>query len=276
MGDRNRYMDAHIHLDSYAETDIFNLLKTLDQRGIDAVVSVSMHEMSCRKNLQLARQYPNLIWPAFGYHPEQRLPSEEELQSLLAWMASHRSEMVAIGEVGLPYYMRQEALQLGENFEDQLYIQLLEVFVQLASEWNVPIVLHAVYEDAEIACDLLEKYGVKKAHFHWFKAEKKTVERLVERGYFISFTPDVLYESEIRQLAEWVPIELMMVETDGPWPFLGPFADEMTEPGMVTDVVRELAAIKGISEDELASVLYNNTVRFYKPTPTLSSRKSMT
>src|SRR5690606_40734669 len=64
---------------------------------------------------------------------------------------------------------------------------------------------------------LLEKYSVKKAHFHWFKGDNKTLQHMAENGYFISFTPDLMYEEEIQTIARNYPLEQVMVETDGPW-----------------------------------------------------------
>ena len=96
-------------------------------------------------------------------------------------------------------------------------------FISFAKSVQKPIILHAVYEDAPLVCHLLEKHSIKKAHFHWFKGDQKTITRMIKNGYFISVTPDVCYEKEIRDLVSFYPLEQMMVETDGPWPFEGPF-----------------------------------------------------
>lgn len=76
----------------------------------------------------------------------------------------HVEDIVAIGEVGLPYYLRKE----DEHIAINSYISVLQRFVELASKYDLPIVLHAVYEDADVVCDLLEKHKVSRAHFHWF------------------------------------------------------------------------------------------------------------
>ena len=79
----------------------------------------------------------------------------------------------------------------------------------------------------------LKSIPLKKAHFHWFKGDQKTITRMIENGYFISVTPDVCYEKEIRDLVSIYPLEKMMVETDGPWPFEGPFQGQITHPSMI-------------------------------------------
>jgi TatD DNase family protein len=112
-------------------------------------------------------------------------------------------------------------------------------------------------------CDLLEKHGIKKAHFHWFKGSHSTVERMIQAGYYISITPDVLYEEEIRTLVREYPIALLMVETDGPWPFEGPFAGQKTHPRMIHAVIEQIALLKGLPVVEAAHTLLNNTKQFY-------------
>jgi TatD DNase family protein len=232
-------IDAHIHLDRYQDEEIKRIV--LDSAQIEALISVSFHLESSKRNLLLSQKYQK-VKPAFGYHPEQALPSENELNVLLNWMDDHHDKMIAVGEVGLPYYLRQE-----QGISIAPYLEVLEVFISKAKKWDKPIVLHAVYDDAPFVCDLLEKYSFSKAHFHWFKGEQKTIDRMIRNGYHISITPDVVYEPEIQQLVSVYPQELMMVETDGPWPFEGPFAGKL-------------------SAAEVSDVLHQNTKRFYQLT----------
>jgi len=258
-----RAIDAHIHLDQYTPEDQQKLLSEAAAAGVAQVVAVSMRYDSTLSTHALAHAYPDQVIPAYGFHPEQPLPSEEDQAKLFQWIQEHQDERFAIGEVGLPYYNRQEAEAAGQPFELDGYIALLDRFVQLARDLERPIVLHAVYEDADIACNLLEKHQVTRAHFHWFKGAPHTVERMIRNGYFISITPDVLYESEIQDLVRTYPIEQLMVETDGPWPFEGPFEGQQTHPKMVLDVIQAISDIKSISTAEAASILYNNTVKLY-------------
>ncbi|MEH6944001.1 TatD family hydrolase [Bacillus sp. JJ722] len=249
-------IDSHIHLDTYGEDEKKCILANPD---FSYLISVSMHLQSSMNNLQLA-QKDSRVKVAFGFHPEQEIPTEHELKELLNWMGEQRKEMVAVGEVGLPYYLRQENVKLDLS----AYIALLERFIIFAKEQNKPIILHAVYEDAPIVCDLLEKHGVKKAHFHWFKGSEETIKRMIENGYCISITPDVCYEEEIQQLVHIYPLELMMVETDGPWPFEGDFEGMMTSPQMIHESIKQIAHIKQIDVQRVYEVLYENTMTFYE------------
>ncbi|WP_172195699.1 TatD family hydrolase [Saccharibacillus qingshengii] len=296
--------DTHIHLEQYEPEQASRMLREFQEEGGEFVVAVSMNLESARRTERLAMQAPGLVRPAYGFHPEQPLPTPEEEEALFAWMearaaaagreaaepqvsaaaapaALSRAEeaaasalgsspaaaprMAAVGEVGLPYYSRLEAAERGETLDEAGYVRLLERFVIFAARHDLPIVLHAVYEDADTACDLLERHGIRRAHFHWFKGSPAAVERMITNGYFVSFTPDLLYEEEIRELACRYPDTLVMSETDGPWPFEGPFAGRGTHPSMTADVCREWARLRGIDESTARTLLLDNARRFYAP-----------
>ena len=108
-----------------------------------------------------------------------------------------------------------------------------------------------------------EKYDIKKAHFHWFKGDLQTISRLIDNDYFISITPDVIYEKEIQELVRLYPIEKMMVETDGPWPFEGPFKGRITHPNMIHSSINMISEIKQLPSDDVYRQLYINTTSFY-------------
>lgn len=250
-------IDAHIHFDQYNKDQQELILREMAPNKVSHLISVSTDWASCEANLALSKMDQRIL-PAFGFHPEQSIPDEVEQEQLFAWIKENKDSMIAIGEVGLPYYLNHEK---GVDYTP--YIELLEKFIVLAAELNKPIVLHAVYEDAKIACDLLEKYQVKAAHFHWFKGDVQTVDRMIANGYFISITPDVLYEEEIQSLVQQYPLEQIMVETDGPWPFEGPFNGQMTHPKMIKSTIEKLANLKGKPIEQIATKLYENTNRFY-------------
>lgn len=257
-------IDAHIHLDQYDDELLSTLLPGLPEQGIGHLIAVSMNLASCMRTRSIAARHPGLVKPAYGFHPEQPLPSEEEIAALSDWILQHAGDMIAVGEIGLPYYSRAEAAERGEAWDMEPYIKLLDRFLGLAAGTGKPVVLHAVYEDAWTVCDLLEQHNITRAHFHWFKGPEETVARMIQRGYYISFTPDILYEPEIRELARRYPPELVMAETDGPWPFEGPFTGRATHPAMVHETAAAWGALHGYSAGEAKDILTANTVRFYK------------
>ncbi|WP_428912579.1 TatD family hydrolase [Niallia sp. Krafla_26] len=253
-----KMIDAHIHLDQYKNDEIEKMLTGSDE--IEGLVTVSFDLQSCKRNLQLSNIYQK-VKSAFGFHPEQNLPTDEEMNDLIEWMRNNQEHMVAFGEVGLPYYLRQD----GEVTSDQYrqYMELLEVFIRLAKRVDKPIVLHAIYEDAPVVCDLLERHSVTKAHFHWFKGDDITISRMAENGYFISVTPEIVYKEKIQKLVTHYPLEQIMVETDGPWPFEGPFTGKMTHPQMMSQSIEIIARLKQLSKMEMAEIIHGNTKAFY-------------
>jgi len=252
----NKIIDAHIHLDQYPKDAI---QKMQDDPSLKGVVAVSMDASSCIKNQQLAKKYP-FVHPAFGFHPEQPLPKETEIKDLLIWIEKQQNHMAAVGEVGLPHYARKEN---PAAFPLEPYIEILEQFILLAKKLSKPICLHSIYEEAPIVLNLLEKHNYMHAHFHWFKGDEKTVEHLIANGCFVSITPDLLYEQEIQKLAAKFPLEQLMVETDGPWPFEGPFSQKDTMPPMIHQTVAEIAKIKEICVDVVYRQLLLNTEKFF-------------
>lgn len=255
---RRPIIDAHIHLDKYAEQDRNKLLQDLDDDQISALIAVSYDLESARTNLALS-QVNERVKPAFGFHPEQPLPSHPTMDALWTFINRYQQSMIAIGEVGLPYYLRKEDSSIAR----EPYAELLEQFVQFAAKGNQPIVLHAVYEDAPLVCDLLEKHSITNAHFHWFKGDTKTITRMKQNGYYISITPDVWYKEEIQELVKAYPVDKIMAETDGPWPFKGPFRKKQTHPNMIHWSVQKIAEIKKMDRTEVYRQVYANTRRFY-------------
>lgn len=228
-----------------------------EDNSLEALIGVSYDFTSCKQNLSLAYRHPK-IKPAFGWHPEQELITDHDFADLMDWMKKNLHELIAIGEVGLPYYLHKE-----NPFPIDGYIQILETFITFAKSVQKPIILHAVYEDASLVCDLLEKHSINNAHFHWFKGDQKTITRMIKNGYFISVTPDVCYEKEIRDLVNFYPLEQLMVETDGPWPFEGPFQGLITHPSMIHQSIKVIAEIKKLPLNVVYKQLYSNTKDFY-------------
>lgn len=250
-------IDAHIHFDQYTKEQQQLILNDMFSNKIAQLITVSTDLQSCMANVDLFYK-DNRILPAFGFHPEQPLPDKVAEANLFNWIRENNDHMIAIGEVGLPYYSNKE-----NSVEYRPYLELLEKFILLAKEYHKPIILHAVYEDADKAIDLLEKHQFTAAHFHWFKGSPQTIDRMMANGYYISITPDLLYEEEIQQLVQHYPLEKIMVETDGPWPFEGPFSEQMTHPKMIKATIEKIAQIKQQSFEQIATRLYKNTCNFY-------------
>jgi|SRR5690606_7382315 len=252
-------IDAHIHLDWYKKDEQAIILKDLNHYNIEGLVAVSSDYDSCRNVLELASNNTK-IFPALGWHPEQEPIQPSILEKILQLIKREKNNIVAIGEIGLPYYLKKENPQLDSH----VYERILGEFLQVANQSQLPVVLHAVYEDADTVLRMLDNERIEKAHFHWFKGSKTTMKKMIERGYVISVTPDCLYEKEIQEIIRYYPLDLMIVETDGPWPFEGPFQDQMTHPKMLVDSIAKIAEIKNLPFGEVRTTVTSVTKQFYQ------------
>jgi len=252
----NRIIDAHIHLDQYSEEEIANIQR---DESIAALIAVSMDKASSIRNRQLSKNF-SFVHPAFGFHPEQPLLKDRDFADLFEWIRLHQQDMIAIGEVGLPHYERQKDPQ---SYPLEPYLEVLEQFILLAKEVKKPIILHCIYDEAPLALELLEKHSFMEAHFHWFKGSETTLERMKTNGCYISFTPDIVYEEEIQRIAAQYPLQKIMAETDGPWPFEGPFHNHKTMPAMIHHTMEKLSKLKNMPAKQIYNQLLANTKAFY-------------
>jgi TatD DNase family protein len=249
-------IDAHIHLDKYPRDLLDKLIEEWRVGGIKGVVAVSTNLASAYQTLEIKESYPDFIYAALGYHPEQALPQAQELNELRTLIKTESKNIVAIGEVGLPHY----ELQSLNDPPIEGYLDLLQSFCELGVEQNLPLVLHAVHNKAELAFDLLSSHKVAKAHFHWLKAPASVVEKIIEAGYYISVTPEVCYRERDQKLVERVPLQQLLIETDGPWSYAGSFSTRKTTPLFLHEVAAKVGEIKKVPPKDVKEVCRSNSL----------------
>lgn len=246
-------IDAHIHLDQFSDEQIAEIFS---QATLQGVIAVATDLASCKRLLSLKQRFPKIHCCA-GFHPEQPLPSETELAEFFEWIAKNHHELTACGEVGLPHYLKRE----NPNLDYQPYIDLLERFIAVSKRYDLPINLHIVYDDALIALDLLAKYQIRKAHFHWFKASPDVLQKVLATNYFVSVTPDILWNEKTQKVVEIFPLERLMIETDAPWQH---DSFETTDiVGQLSAVIQKIAESKSLLPSFVAQQVQRNALSFY-------------
>lgn len=235
------------------------LIDEWQKAGIEAVVAVSRNLASSYRTLELKQQYPDFIYAAVGHHPEQPLPDEPDTNELLALIDCERDQISAIGEVGLPYY----TIEKWGVESLAPYLALLEAFMDSAKKHHLPLALHAVHDQVEPVLGRLLERKIEHAHFHWLKAEPEMLQRVFDSGYHLSLTPEVCHRARDQKLAEIAPLEQLMLETDGPWPFSGSFEGKPTSPLFLKDVGKRVAEIKNRSETDIAEQTSKNAKKIY-------------
>ncbi|MGX9707339.1 TatD family hydrolase [Laceyella tengchongensis] len=248
--------DAHIHLEKYDDDEIATLCADPSLVGM---IAVSMDHASSRRTLALKKRCPEKVYAACGFHPEQPMKEQE---AFMAWIEAKQQEIDAIGEIGLPYYLRREQLAQGMDWNEAPYLAALDQWLRLAERLHKPVVLHGVREDVRTILSYLDRYALPRVQFHWLKTDGNTLCQLAERGIYVSFTPDLLYKEETRKIAAAYPRHLILLETDGPWPHDGPWAGMRTHPRMLERVLDELAILRGEEREPLRLALIENARRF--------------
>jgi TatD DNase family protein len=247
-------IDSHIHLDADQYADVVTLIKRAREVGINGVVATGIAPVSNQRILQIAQKYPDFVYPAIGFHPERFDLTEDDLEATIAMVKSNRERICAIGEVGLPWYgemaRREDMLERGRK--------ILARFAQLATESDLPVILHSPHQAAGEAFKIIEGAKVRRAVFHWHKSDEETTRAIINAGYFISLTPEVVYRDRDQDLARMVPLGQMMVETDGPWPYGGPFEGKATEPYFIADAISAIATLRGDSTSTITQALTAN------------------
>lgn len=253
-------IDAHIHLDQYPKDQLQQFIHHWHANGIEGVVAVSTNLRSSYATLELSVQYPHFVYPCIGWHPEQRLPNEQEKNELFNLIKTEKNRIAGIGEIGLPYYALD---QLGLSALES-YAELFTNFIKVAVAYELPVNIHAVYEGAAIAYHILKKEHAQHAHFHWLKTDFNVIKNIIQSGYFISITPEVCYRERDIPLVQNTPIEQLLVETDGPWEFRGPFSSKTTTPLFLFESVAKISQVKECPIDELKHRINRNTRELYK------------
>lgn len=247
--------DSHLHLDQLSDE---NIQKTLSDSKTTGMLAVSTNLKSAKKLLNLKQSYPEKLYIAAGFHPEQSLLNLEEQEELFQWIDEHHSSIFAIGEVGLPHYSKRENL----NLDYVPYIELLERFILIAKKWDLPLNLHIVHNDVDIALELLQKHNIQRAHFHWFKTDEKSFQKFFSTPYFASLTPDILWNPKTQYVAQHLSLNRLMIETDSPWPHEGFESAVISE--QLFAVAKKVAELKSLPLHYVQEQILLNTQQFYR------------
>jgi TatD DNase family protein len=254
-------VDTHCHLHDAAFTDVRSTLERAHDFDVWGVVAVGCDPASNLRTLDAAMGHQKLVWPALGFHPEWDQLTDDDLEAVEAQIVAHHARIVAVGEVGLPWYT------LGAATDAPGLITRgrarLERLLRLATRFDLPVILHAPHAAAAEALEAVRAVGVERAVFHWHKGSPDVTQAIVDAGHFISVTPEVVYRERDRELVERVPLDSLLVESDAPWPYQGEFENTPSGPWMAARVAEEVAKIKRLPAEEAMYRLTVNACRLF-------------
>jgi len=253
-----KFVDAHVHLsdEEYAGF-IGEIVAEAKNSNVVALVSNSMDLNTCNGSLELAEQYPGMVYAALGIHPQSvNALAEDELQQTLELISKQRKKraLVAIGEIGLDSkYM--------DIWDEQL--KVFDSMLHLAEDLDLPVVIHSRGTTAQVV-DMLPSYRVKKVLLHWFSNPMSALSKALEIGCYISEGAPTTYSNPIRDVVKRVPLTNLLTETDGPVRFFkAPFNGKRTTPAIIPTVVEAIAEIKAIDPERAAKQILKNFESFY-------------
>ncbi|NAZ25977.1 MAG: TatD family deoxyribonuclease [Nanoarchaeota archaeon] len=238
-----KYIDSHCHLYKFNEIEIKRIIKNKDI----IILSVSEDLESSLKNLVLSQLNENVI-PAIGIHPWNIEKINENTFKIIEDIIKD-NKIKILGEVGLDKKFKPE------TFEKQK--EIFEKFLNLAKEYDLNLNLHTPNASNEVY-DLLIKYDIKKAYFHWYSGDEKLLEEIIDKGYFIGINVATIVNEKYREYIEIANIKNIITESDGPYNYKG----IILHPDMLKDLYKLISDIRKINLEELSDIIQNNFARF--------------
>jgi TatD DNase family protein len=254
-------IDSHCHLQDPVFGDARNTVTRAIEHDVWGMVAVGCDPVSNVRTLEASAANGKMVWPAFGFHPEWGHLTDDDLALVESQVAEQHARLVALGEIGLPWYTLD-----GEPDPVSLRTRGRQRFgrlLDLAARFDLPVVVHAPHDAAAEALAMLKAQGTERAVFHWHKARADVTRAVVEAGYFVSVTPEVVYRERDRALVEAVPLESLLVESDAPWPYKGEFEGMPSGPWLCARVAEEVAKIKRLPVEETMYSLCVNTCHLF-------------
>jgi TatD DNase family protein len=253
-----KLVDAHIHLsDPEYKEHINEVLADAKTAGMSALVTNAIDLKSCINDIALAEQYPDLIYPALGIHPwNVNFLKQDEMQETINYILeqSQKKRVVAIGEIGLDY--KYETI-----WENQMLV--FDKMLHLAEQLNLPVIIHSRGTTDKIV-EMLPSYNLKRVLLHWFSHPMETLSKAIDKGYFITEGPPVVYSNGIREVVKQTPITNLLTETDGPVTYWKkPFNGQLTKPSYIRTVLDAVAEIKNLPVDDVAEQVAKNFEAFF-------------
>ena len=253
-----KIFESHAHYEDKAfSKDREALLWSLPQKGIERVVNVSSSLETIRKTMKLISQYP-FLYGTVGVHPCDTEPLSDKD---MLWMQEQCAKLrvVAVGEIGLDYYWDTPARSVQKKwFEEQL---------ELARRVSLPVVIHS----RDAAADTL---AVMKDHHaadiggvvHCFSYGIEMAREFLNMGFYIGIGGVITFKNakKLKEVAAYAPLDRILLETDCPYLTPVPYRGERNSSLNLPLIAEQLAAVKGVTVEEIADITYKNAMNMYR------------
>lgn len=250
-------VDSHTHLDSKEfDADRDAVIERARAAGVTRLITVGASKGfdSASNAIRLAEQHP-FIWATAGIHPHDAATplDKDRLRALLA-----HPRVVAVGETGLDFYRDWSPVDAQRTW--------FQAQIELALEVKKPLIIHS-RQAGEECLATLEKHGAAAVGgvFHCYAEDEKFAERLAKINFLVSFPGTLTFKKadELRRIAEHIPLDQIMIETDAPYMAPEPHRGKRCESAFVLETARALAAVKDLTLEEVAERTSANAERLF-------------
>lgn len=247
-------IDSHAHYDDEAfEEDRDNLLESMQSNGIEKIINVGANIKGSRTSIALSEQYP-FIYAAVGVHPSD---TEELDEEKMAWLkeVSKKEKVVAIGEIGLDYYWPEPDREIQKKW----FIRQME----LAQEVNLPVIIHS-RDAAQDTIEILKQFPANGV-IHCYSYTKESAKEFLKMGYYFGIGGVLTFKNakKLKEAVMEIPMDRILLETDSPYLAPEPNRGKRNSSLNIPYVVKELAQLKGITEEEVINITTENTKKLF-------------
>jgi TatD DNase family protein len=262
------FVDSHCHL-SFPE--LLEQLPQIRQAMADAKVDRALCICTTLEEFpsvhQLATTYDN-FWASVGVHPDNEGITEPSLDDLVT--RSQLPKVVAIGETGLDYYQMEER-KGGRTVADlEWQRNRFRTHIRAAQQVKKPLIIHTREASADTVRLLKEENedgsaGSAGGVFHCFTETAEVARAALDLGFHISFSGIVTFKNaqDLRDVAAFVPMDRLLIETDSPYLAPVPFRGKTNNPSLVPYVAKQIAQVKGLPVEEIAETTSRNFERLF-------------
>lgn len=249
-------VDSHAHV-SYGRLadDLPGVLDRARQAGLEAVITVGTEPTENRQVVELV-QREKLLYAAVGFHPHVAAQVKAVDWPMLADLAK-QPKVVAVGEFGLDYHYDHSPRPAQRDVFAQ--------GIRLALDVKLPLVIHSREAEADTLAALDAAGAMPRGVFHCFAGAPEYAREALARGFYVSFSGIVTFPNSetVRQAARVVPLERLLVETDSPYCAPVPLRGKTNEPAYVVHVIRFLASLYSLSEDDVRRITRHNAAHLF-------------
>ena len=248
--------DTHAHMDDRAfSEDRQTLLRELPQNGIGLLMNPGCSLASSRDAAALAREY-DYIYAAVGSHPDAADEVNEETIDAYRTLCRENPKVKAIGEIGLDYHY--------EDIPRDIQQKAFRMQMALAQELKLPVIVHE-REAHEDGMRIVEEFPGVCGVFHCYSGSLEMAKWLIKRGWYIGFTGVLTFKNARKALevAENIPLDRIVLETDCPYMAPEPFRGRRNDPGKLYRMAEKLAEIRGLTIEEIHTITMENGKNLY-------------